>query len=126
MKTKDKRMKLVEKIKSLSGFISAMVVIGGALIGAGQWIVHQINASTNSRMDSIEQKIDGNQQSNELSITRLELMTLIQTDPDNVIEIEKLAKKYFNPPLNGNAYMTSVISKWCEAHSVDCGSIILK
>ncbi len=123
---KVKMHKLPQKVKDLSAFISAVIAMGAALLGAGQWIVHEGTASTNNRVDALEQKIDDNQQTNEIATTRLELMMLLDHDPDNVIEIEKLARKYFNPPLNGNTYMTSVISEWCTEHGIDCGTIILK
>lgn len=127
MKRKEKKIKQApEKVKSLAELISAFVVIGGALIAAGQWIVHEINLSTNTRMDAIEKKIDDNQLNNELSTMRLELMTLISHDSDNIIEIEKLAKKYFNPPYNGDTYMTSVVSRWCDQKGINCGEIMLK
>lgn len=125
-KTKIEPHKVAQRIKDFAGLISAILAIGAALIGAGHWIVKEISASTNNRIDALEAKIDANQDENELSITRLELMNLLQTDPDNIIEIEKLARKYFNPPLNGNSYMTSVISRWCETRGIDCGTIILK
>ena len=125
-KEKFKLKNIPQKVKDVSAFISAVVAIGAALLGAGQWIVHEVTASTNNRVDALEQKIDDNQQTNELATTRLELMMLLDHDPDNVIEIEKLARKYFNPPLNGNTYMTSVISDWCTKHEIDCGTIILK
>ena len=63
-------------------------------------------------------------QENKLAIMRLELMNLIQNDPDNVIEIEKYAREYFGD--GGNRYMTGMISNWCTEHNVDCGTIILK
>lgn len=125
-KEKFKLKNIPQKVKDVSAFISAVIAIGAALLGAGQWIVHEVTASTNNRVDILEQKIDDNQQTNELATTRLELMMLLDHDPDNVIEIEKLARKYFNPPLNGNTYMTSVISEWCLEHNIDCGTIILK
>lgn len=126
VKEKFKLKNIPQKVKDVSAFISAVIAIGAALLGAGQWIVHEVTAATNSRVDALEQKIDDNQQTNELATTRLELMMLLDHDPDNVIEIEKLARKYFNPPLNGNTYMTSVISDWCTEHGIDCGTIILK
>lgn len=125
-KEKFKLKNVPQKVKDAAAFISAVLVIFTALIGAGQWIVHEVTASTNDRIDALEAKIDDNQETNELATTRLELMMLIDHDPDNIIEIEKLARKYFNPPLNGNTYMTSVISEWCTEHGIDCGTIILK
>lgn len=113
-----------QKAKDISAFVSAVIVIGGALIGAGQWIVHEINLSTNARMDKIEEKIDDNQTENKLAIMRLELMNLIQNTPDNVIEIEKYAKEYFQ--LGGNRYMTGMVSQWCTEYNVNCGEILLK
>jgi len=125
MKRKESRVKKIpESVKSVAELVSAVIVIGGALIGAGQWIVHEINLSTNARMDKIEDKIDDNQNENKLAIMRLELMNLIQNTPDNVIEIEKYAKEYFR--LGGNRYMTGMVSKWCEEHNVNCGEILLK
>ena len=115
-----------QKVKDIAAFVSAVLVISTALIGAGHWIVKEVTASTNDRIDDLEAKIDDNQESTELATTRLELMMLLDHDPNNVIEIEKLARKYFNPPLNGNTYMTSVISEWCTEHGIDCGTIILK
>ena len=126
VKEKFKLKNIPQKVKDVSAFVSAVIAIGAALLGAGQWIVHEVTAVTNNRVDTLEQKIDDNQQTNELATTRLELMMLLDHDPDNVIEIEKLARKYFNPPLNGNTYMTSVISEWCAEHDIDCGTIILK
>ena len=115
-----------QKAKDLAAFISAVLIIFTALVGAGHWIVKEVTASTNDRIDALENKIDDHQETTELATTRLELMMLLDHDPNNIIEIEKLARKYFNPPLNGNTYMTSVISKWCEDHGIDCGTIILK
>lgn len=121
-----KLKKIPQKVKDVAAFISAVLVIFTSLVGAGHWIVKEVTASTNDRIDALEDKIDDNQESTELATTRLELMMLLDHDPNNIIEIEKLARKYFNPPLNGNTYMTSVISKWCEDHDIDCGTIILK
>lgn len=125
-KEKFKLKNVPQKVKDIAAFISAVLVIVTALIGAGHWIVKEVTASTNDRIDALEDKIDDNQEANELATTRLELMMLLDHDPNNVIEIEKLARKYFNPPLNGNTYMTSVISEWCNEHGIDCGTIILK
>lgn len=119
-----KKIDIPGKVKGGAELISAIIVIGGALIGAGQWMVHQINSSVNARVDALEQKIDDNREADELSTTRLELMMLMQHDPDNVIEIEKLAKSYFSN--GGNSYMTSVFSKYCAERDLNCAEIVLK
>lgn len=126
MKRKEKKIKQVpEKVKGLAELVSAIIVIGGALIGAGQWIVHEINLSTNTRMDAIEKKIDDNQEANELATTRLELINLIQYDPENIVEITKLGRYYFHD-LDGDTWASSVMSKWCVEHNVNCGEIMTK
>lgn len=123
-KDKNKPKKWPQKIKDLSALISAIIVVGGALIGGGKWLLSEINASTNARVDALESKIDDNNARDELATTRLELMILMEHDPDNTIEIEKLAKHYFGD-LNGNSYLTSIFSKWCRKHGANC-EIVLK
>lgn len=127
MKRKEPKLSIKnwpQKAKDLSALISAIIVIGGALIAGGKWLVSEINASTNARVDTLEEKIDDNYTKDELATTRLELMVLMEHDPDNTIEIEKLAKHYFSD-LNGNSYLTSVFSRWCHEHNANC-EIVLK
>lgn len=111
-----------QKVKDAAAFISAVIVIGGALIGAGRWIVKEVNASTNARVDSLEQKIDGNQKENKLSILRLELITLMESDPTNVVEIEKVAKAYFGS--GGDWYMTSLYSRYAKEYGADTSFVV--
>ena len=112
-----------QKVKDLAALVSAIIVIGGALVAGGKWLLAEINASTNARVDALEEKIDDNYAKDELATTRLELMVLMEQDPENVIEIEKLARHYFND-LNGNSYLTSVFSRWCREHSANCEIVI--
>ena len=121
--TKSKIKNFSQKVKDVSAFISAVLVIIGALIGCGSWLIKEITASTNSRVDTLEQKIDDNYTKDELATTRLELMVLMEHDPDNVIEIEKLARHYFSD-LQGNSYLTSVFSRWCKEHGANCEIVI--
>ena len=121
--TKSKIKNFSQKVKDVSAFISAVLVIIGALIGCGSWLIKEITASTNSRVDTLEQKIDENYTKDELATTRLELMVLMEHDPDNVIEIEKLARHYFSD-LQGNSYLTSVFSRWCKEHGANCEIVI--
>ena len=113
-----------QKVKDAAALLSAIIAIGAALIAGGKWLVTEINSSTNARVDTLEEKIDDNYTKDELATTRLELMVLMEHDPDNVIEIEKLAKHYFSD-LNGNSYLTSVFSRWCREHGANC-EIVLK
>lgn len=125
MSKEKKKINVPQKVKDVAAFVSAVIVIGGAMIGAGKWLLTEINASTNARVDALEEKIDDNYTKDELATTRLELMVLMEHDPDNTIEIEKLARHYFLE-LKGNSYLTSVFSKWCAAHGLNCAEIVLK
>ena len=120
-----KKIDIPSKVKSGAELISAVIVIGGALIGAGSWVIKEVNSSVNNRVDALEQKIDDNHTQQELATTRLELMVLMEHDPNNVVEIEKLARHYFLD-LDGDMYLTSVFSKWCTEHGLNCAEIVLK
>ena len=113
-----------QKVKDIAAFISAVLVIFTALIGAGHWIVKEVTASTNDRIDALEEKIENNDQESKQAITRLELMSLIQNDPTNVIEIEKLGRYYFIN-LGGDRWMSAVYSNWCKEYGGD-PSIVVK
>lgn len=113
-----------QKVKDAAALLSAIIAIGAALAAGGKWLITEINSSTNARVDTLEEKIDDNYTKDELATTRLELMVLMEHDPDNVIEIEKLARHYFSD-LKGNSYLTSVFSRWCREHGANC-EIVLK
>lgn len=123
-KEKFKLKNVPQKVKDIAAFISAVLVISTALIGAGHWIVKEVTASTNDRIDALEEKIENNDQESKQAITRLELMSLIQNDPTNVIEIEKLGRYYFTN-LGGDRWMSSVYSNWCKEYGGD-PSIVVK
>lgn len=122
-KEKKKKINIPQKIKDLSAFVSAIMVIAGALVAAGQWIVKEINASTNSRIDALEKTIDEKDLENKRAITRLELLSLIENDPSNVVEIEMVAKKYFLD-YKGDTWATSVYSKYAKEYGADTSFVV--
>ena len=71
------------------------------------------------RFNEVDKKIAEGQRKDELAITRVELMMLMTHNPDNVVEIERLAKKYFTPPLNGNSYMSQLYSDYAKKYKAD-------
>lgn len=122
---KDRREKMGEISKKIlvhlqgaAGFIGALGIIMGALIGAGNWIVAEVNASTNARIDSLASELSESNLESQQAITRLELLTLMEYDPDNIVEIEKLAKKYFRE-LSGDAWMSGRYSRYAREHGLD-------
>ena len=72
------------------------------------------------RFDELRREMKNGQQKDEQAITRLELMMLMTQDPENVLEIEKLARKYFDPNgLNGDSYMSKIYSDYAKEYNAD-------
>lgn len=107
-----------KKAQRIAGTISAILVIGGALFGVGNWINNQVTSAISSQIQDFRQEVKASDNRQDQAITRLELMNLIQNDPTNVAGIEKLARYYFGD-LQGNQYMTGVYSNWCREYGGD-------
>lgn len=118
-----------ERIRKHLDAIAAVVVaigtLGGALVAAGNWIISEVSAQSNQRIDQLQQEVNTRQQQQQLSMTRVELMLLIKHDPTNKVEIEKLARHYFLD-LNGNAYMSSLYSSWCAEYGGDISVVVAR
>lgn len=117
MATKKKTIR--ERIKDTSDVIGAVAIIGTACVGVGTWCVTQINASTNTKLDSISDQVT----ELKLDTTRNQLLTLMKNYPDNEEEIMKVAKYYFND-LNGDWYMTNLFIEWGEERGIDVTEIV--
>ena len=52
-----------------------------------------------------------------LRVTRMELLNVIEKEPDNLDAILQVAEYYFIE-LNGNAYVHSIFEKWAKQHNV--------
>lgn len=111
--------KIVKKTKSLADIITAVGVIGAALLGVGSWVVTNINKDVNDKLDTIIAKVDTAEQ----NATRSQLLTLMSDYPDNESEILKVAQYYFKG-LNGDWYMTGLFTKWAESRGLDVSDIV--
>lgn len=118
-KTVAKKRIIRERLKGTSDVIGAVTVIGTACVGVGTWCVTQINASTNTKLDSISDQMT----ELKLDTTRNQLLTLMKNYPDNEEEIMKVAKYYFRD-LNGDWYMTSLFIEWGEEKGIDVTEIV--
>lgn len=119
MATKAPKKKLISRIKETSDVITAVGVIGAALVAVGTWCTTQINASTNAKLDTISAQMT----ELKLSTTRSQLLTLMKNYPDNEEEIMKVAKYYFND-LDGDWYMTSLFIEWGEKEGIDISEVV--
>lgn len=122
MAKRSKAKKLVEKandnIGKIAGIISGLIAIIGALTGTVGWLNMQLKDAIAIQVNDLKTSMQDSDNQQNQQITRLELLTLINNQPENVAEIEKVAKHYFQN-LSGNWYMTSLYSKWCQEYGGD-------
>lgn len=120
------RKKLLDRMSDratkVAGLISAIVVIIGAITGVFGWVQSQFTSTISSQIDEFRREVKASNESQDLAIMRLELMQLMETDPDNIVEIEMLGKKYFNA--GGNSYMSRLFSEWAKEHGGDPSIVI--
>lgn len=112
-----------KKLQKLSGTIGAIIAILGAMSGVFGWIQSQFTNAISNQINDFRQEMKASNDSQDLAIMRLELMNLIENNPDNTVEIERLGKKYFNPPYNGDSYMSVVYSEWAKERGLDTSFI---
>lgn len=112
-----------KNLQRISKTIGAIIAIGGALLGTFSWVQNQFTTAISSQIDDFRQEVKASNESQDLAIMRLELMNLIDNNPENTVEIEMLGKKYFNPPYNGDSYMSVVYSQWANARGLDTSFI---
>ena len=118
-KTTQKKKGFISRIKEFADVLTAVGVIGAALVGVGTWCTHQINASTNEKLDTISSQMHDLK----LDTTRNQLLTLMKNYPDNEEEIMKVARYYFKE-LDGDWYMTSLFIKWGNEKGIDVTDIV--
>ena len=111
--------KIVKKTKSLADVITAVGIIGAAILGIGSWFTSLANADMNRKLDTIILKTD----TAEENATRSQLLTLMSDYPDNESEILKVAQYYFQD-LDGDWYMTGLFTKWAETRGIDVSDIV--
>lgn len=115
----NKTKRFITRIKEFADILTAVGIIGAALVGVGTWCTHQINASTNEKLDNISNQM----QDLKLDTTRNQLLTLMKNYPDNEEEIMKVARYYFKE-LNGDWYMTGLFIKWGHENGIDVTDIV--
>lgn len=115
--------KVDKKVQRVAGTLGAIAVIIGVLTGTFSWVQGEFTNAISAQISDFRDEVKASNQSQDLAIMRLELMNLIQNNPDNIVEIEMLGKKYFNPPYNGDSYMSVLYSQWANARGLDTSFI---
>lgn len=116
---KKKSKKFISRVKEFADILTAVGIIGAALVGVGTWCTHQINAGTNERLDTISSQMS----ELKLDTTRSQLLTLMKNYPENEEEIMRVARYYFKE-LKGDWYMTSLFIKWGNEKGIDVTDIV--
>lgn len=112
-------------VKRILGVFATIGTIAGIVAGAGNWIAAQIDEHLDGKFDALTSEISALRAESEqadkeqkLSITRLELTNLIAHNPENVVEIERVARYYF-VDLGGDWYMSKIYSDWAKEYGGD-------
>lgn len=127
---KSKWDKLDKNVQKWATRLGAVATIIGILATGGSWIVSQLDNSVSTHLENqtqsiqtevqqLSDKVDSQDKESELQLNRLELMMLMDNDPYNTVEIEKVAHHYFKD-LDGNSYMSSMYAKYCKQYGADC------
>lgn len=112
-----------KRVQKWAKTISAIVVITGAIAGVSSWISNQFANAVTDQISGFRQEMEQANNKHEQTITRVELIALIEHDPKNIAAIEKTAKYYFME-LNGDSYMLQKYSDWAKEYDGDISIII--
>lgn len=113
-KAKNKWDSLNESTQKIATIITSLLVIGGAFFGATNYLENKLDEHISAQTNALKSELS----EVKLSSTRNELLLMMQSNPTNVLEIERLAKHYFID-MNGNFYMTQKYSDWAKQYGGD-------
>lgn len=111
------------KIQRWSKTISAVLIIVGAIAGVCSWVSNQFANAVSDQISGFQKEMERANIKHEQTITRVELIALIEHDPSNTAAIEKTARYYFGE-LNGDSYMLQKYSEWARQYDGDISIII--
>lgn len=101
-------------VKGVAGVISALGVIIGALASFGGYIESLIVGEVSDRLDGLESGLSAVHQ----DTVRLQLINMIQHDPNNTETILNIAREYFIE-LKGDWYATAMFKSWADERGID-------
>lgn len=110
-------------LKQIAEMIGAIIAIIGAITGVCSWVSGQFQNAVSAQISDFRQETKESANRQEQAITRVELIVLMEHDPDNIVAIEKMARYYFQE-LNGDLYMTQRYSDWAKAYGGDTSIVI--
>ena len=111
------------RLRKVAATVGAVTVLIGAATGICSWVSNQFQTAVASQISDFQEETRAASLKNEQAVTRVELMILMEHDPDNVVAIEQMATYYFRD-LGGDKYMTSKYSTWAKQHGGDTTIVI--
>lgn len=115
--------KLTEIIPAGVQKVAAFITACGIIVGAMTAVVSQIQAAATADLRSDIEQLSNDVASIKLDTTRMQLLTLIHEEPDNVTDILKVAKYYFKD-LGGDWYMSGLFAEWAAQHDIDVSNLV--
>lgn len=107
-----------KRVRKWAGTIGAIMTLLAAFGGVCAWASSQFAAAVSDQISGFQNETRDANTRHEQATTRIELMVLMEHDPENVAAIEKLAYHYF-VELGGNTYLTGIYSTWCHKYGGD-------
>lgn len=104
------------------GVILATILSSAGLFGLIQFLISRHDSKKND-YQGIKQDLDNikkSQNDTNIRITRMELLSLMRNDPNNIDAILQVAEYYFIE-LDSNAYAHAIFEKWAVEHGVAIG-----
>lgn len=102
-----------EKIKYVASVVSAIVLLGGTVSTFTGFISQKIVDKIDTKIQPIADDIS----EVKLDTARLQLLYMIQSQPENESEILKIAKHYFTE-LGGDWYLTDIFNEYCMERNI--------
>jgi hypothetical protein len=90
--------------------ISALLVIGGALLGTATFFQNQVEATIGNAVAPLHAQ----NEETRLALMRVEIRQLIQTEPTDIVNIESMTKEYLTR--GGNHDIRRLYSTWCQQY----------
>ena len=111
------------KLQRVSKTVGAIVALIAAATGVCTWVSTQFQNAVSAQINDLATEIRESDEDQTTALARLELLGLMEHDPDNTVAIEKLARHYF-VDLSGNSWMSERYSKYAREHNLDASFVI--
>lgn len=115
--------KMSGRLQKTAATVSAIVVLLGAVGGFYSWTSQQFANAVSGQIQEFREETKKTTNQMLQTITRLELLSLMEYDPDNIVAIEKIARYYF-VTLEGNTWASRVYSKYAKEHGIDASFVL--